>query len=373
MSRSIIFVCYNLHERPAKVAAALNLLGEKPILITISPALYSGWQSFFSQHLVTTIDKISDVIRSFDNPVVHHFTKNVDGLTLELLIKEISFIYDYKDIFPGAVKGLEESSELQAQMSILDAMIAREIRFSYKDGQFDRYLKFRGIEPSKKGFYLPDMVWPNSPITSGSPQIGHPEKCLRVAFIGNWSIEKIEPEHAGFGILGVIKSIVKQGLSFDLFPFRHDYADQDRDKMQDYLSLSSEFPSFRIRQRVEADSLPGALHESGWGSFITSRYHFKELQDLGYMFEPQYGLPGRISDYLGAGLPILVDEEVPEPNLWIKAYGIGLSVPRGGIHRLRESIENSDYAKLIRNIEFFCKEKLDPKTWANKLLNLYYN
>jgi hypothetical protein len=364
----VTFVCANLFERPAKIAAALSSQGVDVDLLTSNSSIQPSWKKYFRNiGTVTTYEEFRQALDSLpDSTPIHHFTSSVDGFTVALLKLNKRFVFDYKDVFPEVL-----SLPSDGQSTVLDAIIRRNLPVFHRDGQLDRYICARGHGTPSFYKHVPDFIWPNLP-----PQIvrygsDYKSRISKIAFIGNFSIEVLEPSFAGYGQLPIIKVLAGQGFRYHFFPFRHDAKDQDPVAMREYLAFEKENEGFIFEGRQSLNELQIKLTEMGWGSQLFPAFHFESLQEKHYAIMPNIGKAARISDYIGAGLPLLCSEGILEVSDLIRSYGLGISVADEQLFFLDELIGQHDYSRLRRNVLDFSSSFLCPAKWSKSIQNYY--
>lgn len=365
----ITFVSYYLYDRPARIAAALNRIGLRPRLYLCSKLHDHRWERYFSSITYINAQDSGHILSADLKGPIHLFCMSVDILTVELLKARIPFFYDYKDVFPGNTNYQDDSISMQQQVLINLEYSGAAI--TYKDGQYNNFVSTLGLRRQAQTFFLPDFVWPSSYDALGDYLPHNIKSELKTVFIGNWTIERIEPENAGMGILPIIQSLLSQNIAFTLYPFRHDQADRDPEKMSDYISLANKNALFKIENRVTSNLLTDLIRSQSWGLFLTSRFHFTELRDKTYMRAPQAGIPGRFSDYFGAQLPVVVDSGFTECKRLVEDFGLGIVLEPGELESLRAKFSTIDRKLLQDNVRDYVECHLNPIKWAQRLMNYY--
>lgn len=357
-----------LYERPAKFALGLSKLGHEVHLLTTTENSQDGWSKYFKTiRIVSDQIDLDNAIKSFKfSTPIHHFSSGIDNYTVFLLNTNRKFVYDYKDIFPEIL-----SLPSHGHNQVIQAVLSRGLPICYRDGQLSAFLERRNLLPQEQFFFIPDFVWPN--IEARTESLGTPSdnRKRKLAFIGNFSLESIEPSHAGFGQLAIIRSLLSQNLQYFMYPYRHDFADLNRDLMVDYYKLQHENASFKLVGRKGLDVLYAELRQMGWGTHLAPACHFDSLSDSHYAIRPLVGRSTRLTDYLSVGLPIIASSEIIEASDWLRTYDIGLTVNRGELSDLSIIIESCDYAQLRRNVRTFACEVLHWRLWIDKVLSIY--
>jgi len=362
----VIFVASHIWERPAKIAMGLRMMGHEVHLVTRIDRLESSIFRNFNSVLTGIENPIPSLSNFPSSAVIHHFSTAVDQYTVYLLLAKRPFIFDYKDVFPGIL-----TLPSDGQDSVLQAIVAQEIPVCHRDGQFAAYMERRGLQESDKLHFVPDFTWPNQCPEIGALVLPATERRRKIVFIGNFSIEALEPKFAGFGQLEIIHALVSQNLSYTMYPFRHDRADLNQKLMADYHQMAEKFSNFSLSNRVSRSMLAERLRTHGWGSLLLPACHFDELRDAHYAIRPFTGLAARFSDYLSAGLPIMVSAENLEASDWIESYGIGLSINRAALSSISKMIDDCDYVRLRRNVIDFTRDFLDWRKCCGKIISVY--
>ena len=141
--------------------------------------------------------------------------------------------------------------------------------------------------------------------------------------------------------------------------------------MAQYHELARQSQHFDLRNRLSIKDLTNELTEFGWGAYLHPACHFDKLYDAHYAIRPFAGRASRYTDYLSAGLPLLTSDEHEEIKDWIDSHEIGLSVNKDDLTSVSEMIQDSNYARLRRNVYEFCHTHLDWQNWTKMVLDLY--
>lgn len=364
--QKILFICETLYERPAKLALSLSMLGHEVHLLTKSEKIPGDWEANFSS-VTPTVEDLNKYIKDIPRDIpIHQFSLSVDNYTVSLLNAGRNFIFDYKDVFPRNLKLPAPGHD-----EVLRFLVSRKVPISNRDGQFFSYIARQGLNDYEPLHFIPDFIWPNLDICCDFLGTPTNNRKKNVVFIGNFSLELLNPDHSGFGQAPIIRSLLSQDLNYFMYPFRHDHADLSTHLMADYIAIAKQFPGFHLRQRVPIKDLQPQLRSMGWGSSLWPAFHFPELEELHYYHPPFVGRASRLTDYLSAGLPLLVSSQNPEHNDWIESYGIGLAVGRDDLTQVSEMIFACNYSQLRRNVYEFSRAFLHWKPWAERLSKLY--
>ena len=362
----ILFVSEEIFERPVKFSELLRIKGLEVTLIT-SDKNFQKYRNYFNNIIILHAQDLLNFIKKDKPNVIHHFSKAIDHYTIELINSKIKFIYDYKDIFPNIHTLPVPKWHLEA----LSLMLRRNNPIIYRDTQYEGFLKRGGFSPSSIGCFIPDFIWYSN---YGLIKKNHPvldEQKNSLVFIGNFTLETIEPQYRGLGQIDIVKNIINQKIHYSIYPFRHDNADENYRIMGEYIEMANSSIYFHLNERVEFKILHQELIKYGWGVNFWPHSHFDEVKDLHHLVLPYYGNSARFSDYLGAGLPLIVSEDFIEAADWIRSYGIGIVLKRNDLLNIGEIINNSDYLEIRSKVVKFNEDSLNPNKWFEIILKFY--
>jgi len=368
--KSIVFVVPYIFERVESLAESLYLVsGIKPHVITFRTEDETLVSGNYSSVQVGSIETLVRQIKSLAPHIVHNITKYFDMTTVTLLKSNIQFHYDYKDIFIDQL--LITNEEVELHRHILRAMLQRGIPFSYRDGRYNVVAKSLGfLHPT--GYFLPEFITKHqydSLLNVLQPNTSA-DRRSDIVFIGNFSLETLNPEQAGVGQIAIVRCLIEQGLKYTVYPKQT--SGRTMEDFREYIELANTNETFDYASTLSRTDLHLALPNYGWGSFLQPYNHFPNLANKIFFKTPSLGLPGRAADYIGSGLPILVSGvNNPELNDWVDLYGIGLNITGAEIYCLNQLIKTVDYVKLRRNVTEFATKLLSPYKQGSNLVSAY--
>jgi len=367
---TIIFVSAFLTERVESFAEAIYLCsGNRPHLITLIPPGPDTTLDNFESHRTVKILDLCTTLTTFQPCIVHNFTKVMDITTLELLKAGIPFHYDYKDIFFH--HWIVDYPERETHRLLWKAILERRIPISYRDGQARRATSFLGRDQFE-GYYVPEFVTVEQHAENKKVREPYPglNRKKDVVFIGNFSLETVTPEQAGLGQLPIATTLTSQGIKYTMFP--RQTSARSADDFSLYYQLASSTDLFVMNSTLPRKDLHKQLRFFGWGAILLPISHFNSLASKTFAQLPFHGLPGRLADYLGSGLPVLVSgPDWPELNDLVESYGVGLNLYTDDLFELSSIISHVDYSSLLKNVRSFVSDFLSPHKAGSVILTAY--
>jgi hypothetical protein len=368
-TKKIVFVSSHYHDRIEMLAEIIILASNnKPHLILLTPPPTGFANHLFETLCITTIENLPSTVRNYFPCHIHNITKVFDISTISLLQSEIHFHYDYKDVLPANFK--PDYTGLDAHIDVFKLMTQRSIPFSFRDGQAHAAASIIGVPPPV-GYHLPEVISFEAFDTLSSSYVPYRRSGRRrdIVFIGNFSLEKLNPEQGGHGQLLVVKTLLSQKFSYTIY--EKQTSARSVDDFSEYLDLQNSHSKFHFHSTIPRRALSKALKEFGWGSLLFPLFHYPDCSEKTFCRMPWVGISGRLSDYFGAGLPILSSSPNREVDDLIECHGVGVQVKNDDLFHLGEIVDSMDYVRLRRNVIDFAHFYLNPKKWGFKLLKSY--
>ena len=159
----------------------------------------------------------------------------------------------------------------------------------------------------------------------------------------------------------LIRILSGQKIHFHIYPsptnFKADY--------EEYKQISVNNNYFHFHHSVSQDQLASELN----------KYHFGLLPffkiDSGQSAEKfKYATTLKLFNYIEAGIPILVSEDLVYQNWIIKRSNAGLTIREDDIYRLKEIISGIDYSALVAGL-ISKREEISLKTHIHRLFTFY--
>ncbi len=161
----------------------------------------------------------------------------------------------------------------------------------------------------------------------------------------------------------LIQVLSDQQIHFHIYPspsnFKADY--------KEYEEISIQNKYFHFHQSVSQDQLAVEL----------SKYHFGVLPffkaNTGQSAEKfKYATTLKLFNYIEAGIPILVSEDLVYQNWIIKRNNAGVTIKENDLNNIKEVIATLDYPTLVSNL-IKNREAISLKAHIPRLINFYNN
>ncbi len=160
---------------------------------------------------------------------------------------------------------------------------------------------------------------------------------------------------------GLIKTLTEQKLHFHIYPspsnIRADY--------EEYENLGEQNPYFHFHEPIAQQKLSKEL----------SKYHFGLLPFFKSLSEQsdlklKYATTLKLFNYLEAGIPVIVSEDIIFQNKILNRYEVAINVNIESIKTVSEKIEKSNYSSLLLNVSEG-RKKLSLQNNIIRLKNFY--
>lgn len=168
---------------------------------------------------------------------------------------------------------------------------------------------------------------------------------------------------ASWGIIDfdiLIKSLVHSELNLHLYPFPNEpleyYSELlEMEKTNPYLNIYSSVPNFTLANEI------GKYHFGILPNFKVDSYPIMD-------FKLDMCTSNKFFNYLEAGIPIIVSDELKFMSWIVKRYQIGIVVKKGELNNLKNIIFEHDYKQMIENV-IKVREKLSFQFNNKRLLS----
>lgn len=158
-----------------------------------------------------------------------------------------------------------------------------------------------------------------------------------------------------------IEILTKQQLHFHMYPspltIRADY--------EEYEKIAEENPYFHFHAAVSQNDLGKEL----------SQYHFGILpffknQSQQSDLKLKYATTLKLFNYLEAGLPVLVSEDIIYQHWILNRYGCSLTLNFDSIDKIRDQIEGLNYTEMVKKVTAV-RSNLSLKKHTKRLIEFY--
>jgi putative sugar O-methyltransferase len=324
--RSVVFVSPLLRAREIKIASALRRIGWKVVLIYLQNTPFTPESYFDAAIQAKTETQAHSWAKALKARIYHAFSGAVDDLLLRLCRdKPGPLVIDLNDIFcPSLFNYCTERFEPTREcLAKADAFCARDLQ-----GRAAQRLD---------GFSLPEhtILFPEYTSADPSPdpsvRAAHDGDEVRVVSVGTFCLESRGEYDSCY--LKLAELLTTQKIHLHIYPhwfykesplsaFNWDLAKD----FTDFFELQSRTEYLHIHDSVDFAALPRELAPYDFGVVAGGCTEFG--QRLGLLTSRYMATcySGRISDYLNAHLPILINDEVEFNFRLLRHYRIGIDL-----------------------------------------------
>jgi putative sugar O-methyltransferase len=326
--KSVLFVTPLLRAREIKLATALRGIGWKVVLIYVQTTPIKPEENFDMAIQVRTEGEAHVYAKMVGPRVCHVFTGAVDPLLMRFCRdKPGPVVVDMNDVFCGSLFDYlhERFGPTRECLSLADGLCARDLQV--KSAQ-----RLEGFPLPRRKILFPEYSWRDGPRAPGAAAKGDPSE-VHVVSVGTICLESQGMYDSGY--LRLAEMLAEQRIHFHIYPhwfyrksagsvFNFDL----RKDFADYFRLAERTPYLHIHDSLSLDELARALPQYDFG--IVSGGCEALGQKL-QMLKQEYMrtcYSGRISDYLDARLPVLINREVGFNHWLLRRQGIAVELER---------------------------------------------
>jgi putative sugar O-methyltransferase len=318
-SRNVLFVTPLLRAREIKMAAGLRKAGWTVVLLYSQNTPFNAANRFDAVIRAHSDAEMHKIARQLRPALCHVFSGAVDDVVLQFCRDKPSpVVIDMNDVFsPSLFNYCEERFEPTKEcLALADGLCARDLQANYT-----RWLDGNTL-PSEK-ILFPEYCWNLTPDVTG---LKKDDGEVRVVSIGTFCLEKQGLYDSGY--LKLARLLTAQKIHLHIYPhWFYRTAETSsfnwslRDDFSDFFDLQNETSYLHIHESLPLDELAAELQQYDFG--IVSGGSPELDQTLSILKEPylECCYSGRISDYLDARLPVLVNPEVRFNYRLMKRYG----------------------------------------------------
>jgi putative sugar O-methyltransferase len=329
--QTALFVSPLLRAREIKMASALRRIGWKVVLIYIETTPFKP-EHYFDIVIRAQYEKEAHTYAKLLSPrICHVFSGAVDDLLLRFCRdKPGPVIIDMNDVFcPSLFDYCHERFEPTREcLEKATALCARDV-------QAKRAQNLDGFRIPQHKLFFPEYSWLDGPHEPGAAPKGDPNE-VHVVSVGTFTLETLGMYDSAY--LQLARMLTEQRIHLHIYPhwfYRKSKGSSfnwDRTKdFADFFRLEEQTQYLHIHESVTLHELARELPQYDFGIVSGGCTAFgQELKILKQEYmESCYS--GRISDYLDARLPVLINQEVGFNYRLLKRYG--LAVDLAGILR----------------------------------------
>ncbi len=327
--RSVLFVTSLLRAREMKMAAGLRKIGWKVVLIYIETTPFKPGDHFDEAIQASSEAEAHIYARLLGPRVCHVFSGAVDGMIYRFCAdKPAPVVIDMNDVFCASLFDyLHERFEPTREcLERADGLCARDLQAKSAE-------RLEGFRLPGHAALFPEYSSRNGPGEPGAAPKLDPDE-VHVVSVGTFCLES-----QGFydsGYLRLAQMLTDQRIHFHIYPhwfYRRSrgsvFNRSVRKDFVDFFRLARRTPYLHIHKSLSLDELARELPQYDFGIIAGGS---EALGQKLKILKPEYMrtcFSGRISDYLDARLPVLVNREVAFNYRLLKRYGIVVDL--GGI------------------------------------------
>jgi putative sugar O-methyltransferase len=326
---SVLFVSPLLRAREVKMAAALRQIGWKVVLIHLQNTPFAPEAYFDIAIQARTESEAHSFAKTLRPRICHAFSGAVDGLLLRLCRdKPGPLVIDLNDVFcPSLFNYCTERFEPTREcLAKADALCARDIQ-----ARAAHHLD--GFPLPKHTLLFPEYTWADPPPVAAA-QARFDSDEVRVVSVGTFCLESRGEYDSCY--LKLAELLAAQKIHLHIYPhwfykesplsaFNWDLAKD----FTDFFALQRRTDYLHIHDSIDFEALATELLAYDFG--IVSGGCAELGQRLG-LLKSAYMMTcysGRISDYLDARLPILINKEVGFNFQLLRHYRVEIDL--GGV------------------------------------------
>ena len=325
-ANSVVFVTTLLRAREIKMATALRHCGWTVVLLYKQTTPIHPENNYDIAIRFDDDSEIHRVAKELQAPIYHLFSGAIDELTLNLCRdKPGRVVVDLNDIFcPSLFNYLEERfNKTKECLALADALCCRDLQPKFAD-RFDNFTLPRHI------LLFPEYSWTDGPAhPNAAPKKSANE--LHVASVGTFTVKSQGMADSSYFKLAQL--LADQKIHLHIYPhwfYRKAASSAFNFSMEtdlaEYLELERRSPYLHLHESLPHNELARELTQYDFG--IISGGSPELGQELSFLTTKYMAscYSGRISDYLDARLPILINKEVAF-NYWLlDRYGIAVDL-----------------------------------------------
>jgi len=369
-NESVLFITSQLRQREIKMAHALKFLGWSVGLIYYKSTPINPEGNFDFIKEVHSADQAHKIAQIMSPNLIHVFSGAIDDYILFFTEKKIApVVIDLNDVFTPSLMNYcpERFSLTKKALAFADGFCARDL-------QVKRAVKIDHCTLPPKVILFPEYCWNKN---HSLPNKKNNDE-IHIVSVGTISLETYGMLDCCY--LELVQLITNQDIHFHIYPpwqyaKSHNMATNthfERDYAQ-FIELSKVNPYLHLHDSLSPEKLAEVLPQYDFGIISGG---CKEFGQRYTHYKPAYVAScysGRISDYLDASLPILINDEVVFNYKLLKHYGISVDLKgiiKPGFKVKLQAIRND--ANVQKNVAN-AASKLSITKNASRLARYYLN
>lgn len=368
-SKAVLFVTTQLRQREIKLAFALKSMGWRVGLIYFDSTPFKP-QFFDFAWQVDSAKKAHYYAKKIAPSVIHLFSGAIDDYVLLFCREKIApVVIDLNDVFTPSLMDYcpERYEPTKEALSLADGFCARDLQVKCAE-YFDH------CQLPDQTIFFPEYCWNKSETLN----IQKSSQEIHIVSVGAISLETYGMYDCCY--LEIVKKLIKHGIHIHFYPpwsYRKGYSQQANvDFKKDYaqfIELSEQSHYLHLHHSLPVEELAKVLPNYDFGIISGGCSEFGQRYTH---FKPNYVqscYSGRISDYLDAGLPVLINSEVTFDHWLLNRYDVSFDLKEILHDHFKEKLldlkQDMSTQKKIKK----AKEKLSITTNAPRLAQFYSN
>jgi glycosyltransferase involved in cell wall biosynthesis len=363
-SNTVVFVGENLSPRIARMAKRIRRESDYQCVLVchrrgfytaFSNGDFHGIYTFRNQwHMKRILRSIADV------RIVHGFAPKSRFPDEARRFLQKPYIQDMQDVYSIYYEGNQLARWLKEELPYERECLSRADGIVAHSIEPNQALRMLRPERRPKTLFFP-LYCDDDSFQQVSSTPKHPGE-LHIVYAGGVAGSHRDSSHYGnTQFHGLIDRLGAQRIHFHIYPSPTNV----RADWEEYEQLDKTNPWFHFHSPVPQENLAAELSRYDFGILP----FFKELSDLSDM-KLKYATSLKLFNYLEAGLPVIVSEDIVYQHWMATRYGAGITLKSEGIDYLRETLERQRYEELSRAVEQ-ARTKLSLKANIPRLLDFY--
>ncbi|MFA5159626.1 MAG: putative sugar O-methyltransferase [Candidatus Omnitrophota bacterium] len=368
---SVLFVSTQLRPREIKMADGLRRLGWKVGLI------YYKWTPFDPQAYfdfcaeVSSEDEAHGLARELSPRVTHIFSGAIDAMMLKFCREKPSpVVIDLNDVFaPSLFNYCHDRFEpTQEALALAEGFCARDLQVKSAQ-RTDNFL----LPP--RLLLFPEYCWDNSPVRH-APSKDAQANDIHVVSVGTFSLESQGMYDSCY--LRLAKLFVEQKIHFHIYPhwaYRRDHHGSRNVNFEkdfaDFLAIEKGSPYVHVHESLSTEELAKVLPQYDFGIVSGGCESFGQKLRFYHSAYIRTCYSGRISDYLDAGLPVLINDEVEFDYWLLKRHGACVDLKGILRPKFKQNLLELKHDEQRREILLRARQQFSIKKNSPRLASFY--
>ena len=328
---SILFVTSLLRAREIKMASALRRIGWKVVLVYVETTPFPPGEHFDLAIRARSESQAHALAKALSPKICHVFSGAVDGLVTRFCgDKPAPVVIDLNDVFcPSLFNYCQERFEPTREC------LREATAFCARDLQGRQAERLDGFRLPRHTIFFPEYSWCDGPHQPAAAPKHDPAE-VHVVSVGTFCLETLGMYDSAY--LQLARMLAEREIHLHIYPhwfyrksrgsaFNLDLAKD----FADFLRLQQDTPYLHVHDSLSLDELARELPQHDFGLISGASPALGQRLQLLTQEYMESCYSGRISDYLDARLPVLINREVGFNYRLLRHYG--LTVDLGGIHQ----------------------------------------